>query len=69
MKIQKIVQTKRSLNTRLKEHKNAFKNWNREKSAICEHAMNSEHEIAWKASKILHRFEIILIVSLWKVGV
>ena len=38
-----IGQTKRKLNTRLKEHVNHFKNKNPEKSAMAKHAIDTGH--------------------------
>ena len=47
-----IGQTKRNLNDRLKEHQRANREQKPENSALCEHAMKSDHSIGWNKSRI-----------------
>ena len=46
-------QTARALSQRLKEHKSALTNGHPEKSAIAEHAMDTEHTIDWDNAQIM----------------
>ena len=48
-----IGQTKRNLNTRLKEHQRAIKQQKPENSALCEHVMETDHLIGWSNARIL----------------
>ena len=47
--------TKRRLETRLKEHKDACTRYLTDKSAIAEHAWTNDHPINWAETKILQR--------------
>lgn len=49
-----IGQTRRSINTRLQEHKQALKKLDDNKSAIAEHAIKQDHNIDWDNAKLLH---------------
>ena len=48
-----IGQTKRDLNSRIGEHKRAFKFQRPENSALCEHSMSLDHKISWTNVSIL----------------
>ena len=48
-----IGQTKQDLKSRLAEHKLAIKNQELEKSALCEHSIQSDHLTDWINSKSL----------------
>lgn len=48
-----IGETKRRLETRLKEHKDACRNCNYEKSAIAEHAWTEHHPIKWSEATVI----------------
>ena len=48
-----IRETKRALETRMKEHKAATRRGEMEKSAIAEHAWNYHHQMAWDEIKVL----------------
>ena len=48
-----IGETKRRLETRLKEHKDACTRYLTDKSAIAEHACANDHPINWAETKIL----------------
>ena len=48
-----VGQTKRDLNSRLKEHQRAIKQQKPENSALCEHAILFDHVINWANSRIL----------------
>ena len=48
-----IGQTKRNLNTRLKEHQRAIRQLKPENSALCEHAMENDHLIGWSKARIV----------------
>nr|CAB3248364.1 glucosylceramidase-like [Phallusia mammillata] len=48
-----IGQTKRNLNSRLKEHKVAVKNMDVNKSALCEHVFVCDHRINWNDAQVL----------------
>ena len=48
-----IGQTKRNLNTRLKEHQRAIKQQKPENSALCEHVIETDHLIGWSNARIL----------------
>ena len=50
-----IGETKRRLETRLKEHKDACTRYLTDKSAIAEHAWANDHPINWAETKILQR--------------
>ena len=50
-----IGETKRWLEKRLKEHKDACTRCLTDKSAIAEHAWANDHPINWAKTKILHR--------------
>ena len=50
-----IGETKRRLETRLKEHKDACTRCFTDKSAIAEHAWANDHPINWAETKILQR--------------
>ena len=48
-----IGQTKRNLNTRLREHQRAIRQQKPENSALCEHVMETDHLIGWSNARIL----------------
>ena len=48
-----VGQTKRDLNSRLKEHQRAIKQQKPENSALCEHVILFDHVIDWAHSRIL----------------
>ena len=48
-----VGQTKRDLNSRLKEHQKAIKQQKPENSALCEHVILLDHVIDWANSRIL----------------
>ena len=48
-----IGQTKRNLNTRLREHQRAIRQQKPENSAHCEHVMETDHLIGWSNARIL----------------
>ena len=48
-----IGQTKRDLESRIKEHQRAIKFQQPEKSALCQHSMENDHLIDWSEVKIL----------------
>ena len=48
-----VGQTKRDLNSRLKEHQRAIKQQKPENSALCEHVILFDHVIDWANSRIL----------------
>ena len=48
-----IGETKRALETRMKEHKAATRRGELEKSAITEHAWNYHHQVEWDEIKVL----------------
>ena len=48
-----IGQTKRNLNTRLREHQRAIRQRKPENSALCEHVMETDHLIGWSNARIL----------------
>ena len=48
-----IGETKRALETRMKEHKAATRRGELEKSAIAEHAWNHHHQVEWDEIKVL----------------
>lgn len=48
-----IGETKRALETRIKEHKAATRRGELEKSAIAEHALNHHHQVGWDEFKVL----------------
>ena len=50
-----IGQTKRNINTRLKEHRTAVKKGRIQKSALSEHVMNKVHLIDWQNAKIIQQ--------------
>ena len=50
-----IGETGRSISTRKKEHVDAVKNSVVKKSALCQHALESDHLIDWPNSKILKK--------------
>lgn len=48
-----IGQTKRSLKSRLDEHKRSIKYQRPEKSALCQHTISMDHRINWNEAEIL----------------
>ena len=50
-----IGETVRRLETRLREHKDACKRRETEKSAVAEHAWTEEHPILWDQTKVIDR--------------
>ena len=48
-----VGQTKRDLNSRLKEHQRAIKQQRTENSALCEHVILFDHVLDWANSRIL----------------
>ena len=48
-----VGQTKRDLNSQLKEHQRAIKQQKPENSALCEHVILFDHVIDWANSRIL----------------
>ena len=48
-----IGQTQRRLSTRIHEHKRAVRNMDVQKSAICEHILQTDHKVNWNGSKVL----------------
>ena len=48
-----VGQTKRDLNSRLKEHQRAIKQQKLENSALCDHVILFDHVIDWAKSRIL----------------
>ena len=48
-----VGQTKRDLNSRLKEHQRAIKQQKPKNSALCEHVILFNHVIDWPNSRIL----------------
>ena len=50
-----IGETKRRLETRIKEHKEACMNGFTDKSAIAEHAWDQDHPINWNEARVLDR--------------
>ena len=50
-----IRETKRTLETRLKEHRDACERGMMEKSAVAEHAWENHHPIDWEETTVLDR--------------
>ena len=50
-----LGETKRRLETRLKEHKDACRRGELEKSAIAEHAWTNDHAIKWEETSVVDR--------------
>ena len=50
-----MKQLYRRLETRLREHKDACKRGETEKSAVAEHAWTEEHPILWDQTKVIDR--------------
>ena len=50
-----IGQTKNSLQTRLQQHRSAWRLCQPEKSALAEHAITQSHAIDWDTAKVIHR--------------
>ena len=50
-----IGETKRRLETRLKEHRDACRTQSLQKSAVAEHAWGSHHPINWKDTLVIDR--------------
>ena len=53
-----IVETIRRLETRMKEHQNACKRGETERSTIVEHAWSEHHQIDWEGEAIVDRESI-----------
>ena len=52
-----IGQTGNSLRTRLQQHRAACRHLQREKSALAEHSIDSDHRINWAEAKVVSRQE------------
>ena len=50
-----IGETKRRLETRLREHQDACRTQSLQKSAVAEHAWGSHHHINWKDTSVINR--------------
>ena len=50
-----LGETRRRLETRLKEHKDACRRGELEKSAIAEHAWTHDHAIKWEETSVVDR--------------
>ena len=66
-----IGQTKRDLNSRIKEHQRAINFQRPEKSALCQHSMENDHLIDWSTVKMLkveHDYSKRLFTESWYIN-